>query len=233
MPTIVVAPLLRDKPDLRARATRSTLQCVRYNGSMAAIMVLAGCDPPSPPDIVTNAGAPIVATSEPGASRSAELPDAMTLAELIEHVPSARARKPTVPDGGTLVGSDSGVDGEELPEPPPVASRPKLRVGRPQFRPLLSNPAIERAARAQIYWQLRKCTTETGAPPPAESIVLSFTLRPDGTVDPATVGAEALDDSLDGVAECVVRMFSTVPFRGPAAAHGTSPRVVVVWPSVD
>jgi hypothetical protein len=157
----------------------------------------------------------------------------MALAELLDHVPSSRAGSPTAPDGGTLVGSDSGVEGEVLPEPPPVPSHRQLRLGRARYQPMLSNAAIERAARAQIYWHLRKCTTAAGTPPPAESIALSFTLRPDGTVDPATVTAKAQDEKLDDVAECVVRTFSSIPFRGPAAAHGTSPRVVVVWPSVD
>lgn len=198
-----------------------------------ALVLLAACDPAGPPDPVVNAGAPIVATGEPGASRSAEVPDPAALAELVDHSPSARRPRPTAPDGGTLVGTDSGVEGEELPSVPPMPSPPRLRVGRPRYQPLLSNPAIERAARAQIYWQLRKCTGPGDALPPPESIALSFTLRPDGSVDPATVGATTDDEKLDSVAECVVRTFSSIPFRGPAAARGTSPSVVVLWPSVD
>jgi hypothetical protein len=106
-------------------------------------------------------------------------------------------------------------------------------MGRPRYQPLLSNPAIERAARAQIYWRLRSCATASGDLPPPETIALSFTLRPDGTVDPATVGAKALEGDLEEVAECVARTFAATPFRGPAAAHGTSPSVIVLWPSVD
>lgn len=198
-----------------------------------AIVFFAACDPAAPPDAVVNAGAPIIATGEPGASRSAETPDPAALAELLDHSPSARPPRPTAPDGGTLVGSDSGVEGEELPSVPPVPSSPRLRVGRPRYQPLLANPAIERAARAQIYWQLRACTGPDGKAPPPESVALSFTLRPDGSVDPATVGATTENDELEAVAECVVRTFSSIPFRGPAAARGTSPSVVVLWPSVD
>ena len=155
------------------------------------------------------------------------------LAELLDHVPSAAPPGPTGPDGGTLIGTDSGVEGEELPELPPVKKRRPLRVGKERYDPLLSNPAIERSARAQIYWTLRQCTAADGKPPPPESVALSFTLRPDGTVDPATVSATTEDKSLQPVAACVARTFAAIPYRGPAAAHGTSPRVVVVWPSVD
>lgn len=195
--------------------------------------MLASCDPGNTAETAVNAGAPIVATSEPGAPRSAELPDPMALAELMDRVPSAQRLGPTGPDGGTLIGSDSGVEGDELPEVPPAASHGRLRVGRPDFQPLVSNAAIERAARAQIYWHLRKCTTPTGEQPPAESIVLSFHLRPDGSADPATVSAEAENAKLDSVAECVERTFAGIAFRGPAASLGTSPRVIIAWPSVD
>lgn len=206
---------------------------MRSHRWILALLALTACDSGAQRDPAVHGGAPVVATREPGAARSAETADPGVLAEILDHVPSASPRRPTGPDGGTLVGTDSGVEGEELPEAPPADERPPLRVGRERYDPLLSNPAIERAARAQIYWPLRQCKTPDGEPPPPESVALSFTLRPDGTVDPATVSAKAKNKALQPVAECVVRTFSTIVFRGPAAAHGTSPRVVVVWPSVD
>ncbi len=175
----------------------------------------------------------MVATMEPGASRSGEAPDPVALGELLDHVPERPGPRPTGPDGGTAVGTDTGIAGDEPAVDPPVPAPPRLRVGRARYLPLLSNPAIERAARAQIYSPLRICAEASNPPPPPESITLSFTLRPDGSVDPASVGAIANKEALDEVAACVVRTFSKIPFRGPAAAHGTSPRVVILWPSVD
>jgi hypothetical protein len=188
----------------------------------------AGADKPPPP----HAGAPVIAEGEPGVDRGAEQPDAIALAELLDAVPSGTVAA-TAPDGGTLVGSDTGVDGDEMPWAPPAPSRSRLRPGPMRVQPLLSNGAIERAARAQIYWPLRECLDADGQLPPAESITLAFSLRPDGSVDPATVSASASEKRLEPVAECVVRRFSAGAFRGPAAARGTSARVVILWPSVD
>ncbi len=175
----------------------------------------------------------MVATHEPGASRSAETPSPVALAELLDHVPSAGATLATAPDGGTLVGTDSGTPGDEPPRSPEPPKPRRLRLGEPRYQPLLSNPAIERAARAQIYWPLRVCTDDKGALPAPESITLSFTLRPDGTVDPATVSAKPKRAELDAVADCVIRTFSSLAFRGPTAALGSSPNIVILWPSVD
>lgn len=161
-------------------------------------------------------------------------PDPGALAELVAQAP-AEVPQPTSP-AGTLVGSDTGE-----PEPAaPVAAltqpsrpAPQIHAGEAELAPALSSPAIERAARAQLYWRLRVCRTASGAPPPPDSITLGFTIRQDGTVDPASVSATASDEALAEVALCVLRTFSASPFLGPPAGLDTSARVLITWPSVD
>jgi hypothetical protein len=159
-------------------------------------------------------------------------PSPTALKALVEAAPEVES-KPTGDDGQTLVGSDTGREEEDealIPLPRPA---PRVRGGEVEIQPQMSSPAIERQARAQIYWDLRRCKEAGGRPPPPESITLAFTLREDGTVDPASVTATAADDRLHPVAECVLREFSSTPFEGPPAARRTPARIVITWPSVD
>ena len=153
------------------------------------------------------------------------------LAEILAHAPSSQPQA-TGPDGGTLVGTPTEFDGG-APEPEPPKKK-QLRTGKLFVQPLLSSPAIERAAREQIYWTLHEqCRGPDGAPPPPDAITLRFTIRHDGSVDPASVSAHANDAQFVDVAECVLREFSALPFRGPAAGRDNTARVIVTWPSVD
>ncbi len=158
-------------------------------------------------------------------------PDPAALDALIDAVPE-EVPPPTAADGQTSVGTDTGVPGEELPIPAATAT-PRVVGGAVQIQPQLSSPAIEREARAQIYWRLRECKGPDGRPPPPESITLAFTLREDGTVDPASVIASADDEELQSAAECVLREFSATPFEGPLATRRTPARIRITWPSVD
>lgn len=166
-------------------------------------------------------------------------PDPQALDELLNAAPR-RQPPPTGPDGGTLVATETGVPepdeaakhpGAPAPTAPP---RPKLEAGRMEIQPWLSNPAIERAAREQFYWPLvQKCRGPDGELLPPETITLVFTIRTDGSVDPASVGATATEKKYDRAAECVVREFSALPFRGPPASIGNTTRVISTLPSVD
>ena len=158
-------------------------------------------------------------------------PDPAALDALIDAVPG-EVPPPTRRDGQTSVGTDTGVPGEELPTPASTGA-PRVVGGAVQIQPQLSSPAIEQQARAQIYWGLRECKGPGGRPPPPESITLAFTLREDGTVDPASVIATAEDERLQGTAECVLRAFSATPFEGPVATRRTPARIRITWPSVD
>jgi outer membrane biosynthesis protein TonB len=157
------------------------------------------------------------------------------LQELLAAVPSAHPPT-TGSEGSTRVGSETG----EKPGASAAASAPgrtkrgRLKAGEMSLQPLLSSPAIERAAREQIYWPLaQKCKGPDGKPPPPDSILLKFTIRGDGTVHPASVEASSEDPRLEATAECVLREFSALPFRGPPAGRQSDARVIMTWPSVD
>jgi hypothetical protein len=164
-------------------------------------------------------------------------PDPTALAELLAAVPSTEPA-PTGPDGGTRIGSETGVEddgGSPAPLPSPTTSTGgAVHAFGLKFQPLLSSPAIERAARAQIYWRLMQaCAGPTGKLPPPESVTLVFTIRADGAVDPTSVAATAANKELEPVAECVMRTFSAAPFVGPAETRGSSAKIEITWPSVD
>jgi hypothetical protein len=166
-------------------------------------------------------------------------PDPQALEELLATVPTSRLAA-TGPDGGTLVGSDTGKTGDagagpESPRPEEVdAGRATLEAGKLLVQPGLSSVAIERALRAQVYWPLvQKCRGPEGEILPPDTVTLVFSVRSDGTVDPASVGATANERRYDGAAECVVREFSAIPFRGPPASFGGTSRVIATLPSVD
>ena len=207
------------------------------------MLLLAGCagEPADSPDagadwVDGSAQAPALATATSAMEVEAPTtPDPGALDRILSKVPSARPVR-TGPDGGTRVGSETGEGGDELPRPGNETSRPRhadVQAGPIEIQPQISSPSLERAAREQIYWQLRACVDAEGKPPPPESIVLAFTIRADGSVDPASVSASAEDKALEPVAECVLREFSSLPFRGPFAARRTSSRVLITWPSVD
>lgn len=175
----------------------------------------------------------VVAPSEPVAPVP-RTPDPSALREIIGRAPRD-GLGPTAGEG-SLVGTETGVPEREtasLLSPMPPTDHPRVQAGKAELQPALSSPAIERAARAQLYWPLRACRLPDGSAPPPESIVLGFTIRPDGRVDPASVSATAEDQALAEVALCALRAFSASPFLGPAAGLDTSSRVLITWPSVD
>lgn len=158
------------------------------------------------------------------------------LAELV-----AKSRELSIPSetgayGGTRVGTTTGVGGPAetpIPAMSPLPRRAGVRAGPIEVQPAVSSSTIEREARAQIYWRLRNCKRADGTAPPPDSIVLDFTIRPDGTIEPSSVKATTDDLSLESVAACVLRTFSASPFTGPTEGRNASARVVITWPSVD
>ncbi len=176
---------------------------------------------------------PALATTQRPQLPVAKRADRSALQELLARVPKKRPA-PTGPDGGTLVGSDTGVAAAASVSASASPPKPRAYMGGIEIQPLLSSPAIERAAREQIYWNLmRKCRGPDGQAPPPDAITLLFTIRGDGSVAPASVGATASDKRYEQTAECVVREFSASPFRGPAATRWVSAPIIVTWPSVD
>jgi hypothetical protein len=212
--------------------------------SAAAAAACSGGKAPSDRPSTAEPPASAAPSGSAGASPVAEAnvpsqPDPGALEELLAAAPTSRLA-PTGPDGGTLIGSDTGKKGDAGGEPEPTgleevdAGRATLEAGKVMVQPGLSNVAIEHALRAQVYWPLvQKCRGPEGEFLPPDTVTLVFTVRSDGTVDPASVGATANARRYDKAAECVVREFSAIPFRGPPASLGGDSRVISTLPSVD
>jgi hypothetical protein len=194
-------------------------------------LLFAACSPNE-----TDIAPPVTVTEQEreAAGPVPDNPDPSALSEIVAKG-TREAPPPTAPDG-TLVGSETG-EPEQVDPVSALATTPpqppRVQAGHAELAPALSSPAIERAARAQLYWRLRECRLPNGAPPPPDAITLGFTIRQDGTVDPASVSASAGDDAHAEVAVCVLRTFSASPFLGPPAGLDTSARVLITWPSVD
>lgn len=161
--------------------------------------------------------------------------DPSALDEIVRAAPHERPA-PTL-DGGTLVGTDTGAppsDDKESARPKDDSARPSVAVGRPVVQPVMSNPAIERAARAGLYFQLvTRCKDPEGKILPPDSIRIKFGLDADGLIDPSSVVVTAIDKRFQDAATCMRRELSTSAFRGPAGARGQAATIDATVPSVD
>jgi hypothetical protein len=163
------------------------------------------------------------------------------LDDLVAAAPKLVAN-PTAVDGGTGIGADSGVDatsashsasqGESAaPEQKPS---PRVVVGVPTAQATMANPSIERAARAQLYWNLvQRCRDKDGKILPADAIEMKFTIDVDGYITPASIVATATSAAHAEAAHCMRRELSTATFRAPAATWGHAGLVRATLPSVD
>jgi hypothetical protein len=211
------------------------MRCALQIELLAIMLVaVAACD--GSDDVPNDAStAPALPRSSASAKKPLPVPtdpEPAALERLLQKVP--KDVPPPSGSAGTLVGTNTGIDGHtEVVTSKRPRGEAAVRAGPIEVQPLLSSPAIERAAREQIYWNLRKCTGPDGKAPPPESITLRFTIDSDGSVDPASVSTHAATPELEPTAECVLSAFSASPFRGPAATRKTSARVIITWPSVD
>ncbi|WP_438022506.1 energy transducer TonB [Sorangium sp. So ce233] len=173
------------------------------------------------------AGAAAVSSAEPEA--------------LEEILAAARQAAPRPGDGGTIakIGTSTGV-----PEPsatpaasaPPPAPAPRSRVeiGAPTVQVDMSSPAIEKAARAQLYWDLvQRCRGPDGKILPPDVIRVEFNVDADGYIVAPTIIGSASDPRYDDAATCMRRELSAATFRAPAGARGLPTRVDATVPSVD
>jgi hypothetical protein len=163
--------------------------------------------------------------------------DPAALDDLVAAAPKLVAN-PTAVDGGTMIGADSGV--EAGPASPGEARAPEATppshvvVGAPTVQAAMANPAIERAARAQLYWNLvQRCRDKDGKILPPDAIVMEFAIDTDGYITPASIVATATSAEHAEAAHCMRRELSTATFRAPAATWGHASKVEVKLPSVD
>ena len=217
--------------------------------ALAALLSLLGaCADPAPPprpDAAAPApglaswsrdalGASSVRVHAPATLKSA---DPAALRELLAAVPAA-VRRPTGDDGGTAIGTDTGVPEPPAPapaaDPPSDPARPRVSVGKLDVKPEMASPAVEKVARAQLYWPLvQRCRDPDGKLLPPDAIALSFTIDPEGYLLPTSIVATAVEPRHEEAAACMRRELSGLPFRGPPAPRGLITRVDALVPSVD
>lgn len=163
--------------------------------------------------------------------------DPLALEDLLRAVP-AQGPAPTDPDGGTLVGTatDAGDDGSPITllEPPTHAKKPQIQLGVMALQADMASAAIEREARAQLYFPLvTRCRDKAGQILPPDAIRLEFTIDDDGYIVPQNISATARSPEHRAAADCMRRELSGLPFRGPAGSRGRGTQVKMTVPSVD
>ena len=223
---------------------------MRTSALVALLALLGACAdpaPPSPPDAPPPApgaaswsrDALVSAGGRPRAHAPASLgsADPVALAELLAAAPDAGLDS-TGEDGRTKIGSETGVPATAEPgavvEPAAEPGRPRVTVGPLDVKPQMATPAIERVARAQLYWPLvQRCRDAAGKILPADAIALSFTIDPEGYLVPTSIVATAADPHHEEAAACMRRELSGAPFRAPPASRGLTTRVDARVPSVD
>ncbi|MRG95028.1 hypothetical protein [Polyangium spumosum] len=183
-------------------------------------------------------GAPVAKEAVPG-----------VLEEILAAAPKA-STTPTGPDGGTLVGTETGVR-EEAREAgggldggvdaaaaasalPRARKRIHIQAGSPDVHEGIPSSAVERAARAQLYYPLvTRCRGADGKILPPDTIVLRFKIDVDGYIVPSSISTSGTEPRYEAAANCMQRELSAAGFRAPAAARGVATWVNATVPSVD
>jgi hypothetical protein len=172
------------------------------------------------------AGPPVASSVDPEA-----------LDEILAAAARAAPRHAEARDGGAI-GSDTGVpapshSASAPPAPEPAPSR-NVNFGKPTVEPRMSDAAIERAARAQLYWPLtQRCRDRGGAILPPDAVHLEFNVDGDGYILSSTIIAKPARPEHAEAARCMHRELSTITFRAPASARGTTHTIRSDVPSVD
>ncbi len=223
----------------------------------AGVVGFAACDngsPPAPPPAIPGRtvdpespwargdfGSRPAPTASAGVTSAGPVstlsPDPLALADLLRAVPTS-APSPTDPDGGTLLGTDTGAPATASPvtveDAPQRNKKSNVQLGPVAVQSEMASPAIEREARAQLYFPLvSRCRDKQGKVLPPDAIFLEFKIDEDGYLVPQSISATALSPPYQAAAECMRREISTLPFRGPAGARGQAAQVKMTIPSVD
>ena len=211
--------------------------CSRPSGD-AALQIAASSSAPAPgASWSREALAPHGAGTDPLNPAVMGSVDPGALDDLLAATPKIGA-SPTGTDGGTTIGATTGVPegSPSVNEPPPAEAprAPRVVVGTPTVQAAMANPAIERAARAQLYWNLvQRCRDRDGKLLPPDAIAMRFIIDVDGYISPSSIVARAASSEHADAAHCMRRELSTATFRAPAATWGQVGEVRVTLPSVD
>jgi hypothetical protein len=163
--------------------------------------------------------------------------DPAALDELVAAAPR-NAPRPAGKDGGAALGHDTGLPIETaapvVSAAPQLPGKPRIVVGTPTVQPAMANAAIERAARAQLYWNLvQRCRDPEGRILPPEAIHLHFRIDGDGAIVPSTIVATPASARFTDAAYCMQRELSTASFQAPVGARGRESTITATVPSVD
>jgi hypothetical protein len=219
---------------------------------VALLPLLAACErpPPSPP-AGADAGAltpwargAAASLDERGARLRTDSAPAVGSVEpdaLEEILAAAREAASRPADGVSVakIGTSTGLPAPSAlpPEPAPAptpAPRSRVEIGAPMVQANMSSPAIEKAARAQLYWDLvQRCRGPGGSLLPPDAIRVEFNVDAEGYIVVPTIIGSASDPRYDEAATCMRRELSGAAFRAPAGARGLPTRVDATVPSVD
>lgn len=163
--------------------------------------------------------------------------DPLAFDDFLKAAPSS-APAPTDPDGGTLLGAATATAGASSPitveEPPKRSAKAVVQLGTVAVQSEMASAALEREARAQLYFPLvTRCRGKDGKILPPDAILLEFTIDADGYIVPQNISATATSAEHTAAAKCMRRELSGLPFRGPSGARGQTAQVKMTVPSVD
>lgn len=233
---------------LQASSFRETLRAVRVSPLIGLAVLGVACSEPPPTTAPVLASSVFSADAGMGLSAVegfdagpsfAKEPEPGVLGEIVAAVPK-KTLTATDPDGGTLIGTETGVKESEVAknnlgskDPAPKAKSAMVESG-PMEVQALSPHGVERMARAQIYHSVvTRCRDSAGRILPADAIVLGFRIDEEGTIVPSSISAIANDPKHENAANCMRRELSAVAFRGLAASRGTASKFTATVPSVD
>jgi len=161
---------------------------------------------------------------------------AAALDELLAAAAGARAPGATGKGGGSRIGTPTGNAATDAGSPASSAAPPKAQVavGAPTTEALVASPALEREARAQLYWPLvNKCKGDDGRILPPDAVTLTFTIDGEGYIQPSSIAATTDDPRHDRAAQCMIRELGASSFRMPPSSRGVPTRVTATVPSID
>ncbi|AUX44895.1 hypothetical protein SOCE26_063650 [Sorangium cellulosum] len=213
--------------------------------------LLAACDRPEPaPPAAGDAGSLVPWSRDAAApgertarARSSGAPpvgsaDPAALAEILAAAPAA-AKPPGDGPIAAKIGTSTGVAAPSAsarpPDPGPApAATPRVEIGLPTAQASMSTPAIEKAARAQLYWDLvQRCRGPDGKRLPPDAVRVEFNIDAEGYIVATSIIGSASDPRHDEAATCMRRELAGATFRAPPGARGQPTRVTATVPSVD
>ena len=234
-----------------APASRPLLVLLLSLAATAGAAVLAACDDRAPAETLTAPGRTVdpatpwsrsdfgarPADAKSGSPQSSSTVDPAALHDLLRAVPSS-APAPTDPAGGTRIGSDTGTPSTASPVtvelPPQRAKKASVQLLDLDVQADMASPALEREARAQLYYPLvTRCRDKDGNILPPDAVLLDFSIDADGYIVPHNIVATATDPAYRAAADCMRRELSGLVFRGPPGARGNGTQVKMTVPSVD